>query len=148
MLGIKMKFFGIVGSNLKKSSETLNSTIRYATRLNSTIIKRFQSTNSATALKKSPPSRSVIQEITQQKKPPLDLNSKIVGGWLMGTSALVFGIVLLGGMTRLTESGLSMVDWSLLGSRPPSTQEEWNAYFEKYKQFPEYKVYVSPLIPL
>ena len=65
----------------------------------------------------------------------------IVGWWLLGTSALVFGIVIVGGLTRLTESGLSMVDWSLLGSRPPSNQQEWEAYFEKYKQFPEYQLY-------
>ena len=41
---------------------------------------------------------------------------------------------------RLTESGLSMVDWHLIkGMKPPRTEEEWTAYFEKYKQFPEYE---------
>jgi cytochrome c oxidase assembly protein subunit 15 len=64
----------------------------------------------------------------------------IVGYWMLASSTLVFGIVIVGGLTRLTESGLSMVDWSLLGSRPPQTQQEWEAYFEKYKQFPEYQL--------
>ena len=46
----------------------------------------------------------------------------------------------MGGVTRLTESGLSMVDWHLIkGMKPPRNQEEWEAYFEKYKQFPEWK---------
>ncbi len=87
-----------------------------------------------------PPTLSPKPQPPQALSKPLPLKSKIVGGWLLGTSALVFGIVILGGVTRLTESGLSMVDWSLLGTRPPSTQKEWEEYFEKYKQFPEYKV--------
>ena len=41
---------------------------------------------------------------------------------------------------RLTESGLSMTQWHLLkGMKPPRTEEEWQAEFERYKQFPEYK---------
>lgn len=65
---------------------------------------------------------------------------RIVGHWLVATSGLVFGIVVLGGLTRLTESGLSMVDWSLLHFRAPKTDAEWQAYFEKYQQFPEYQL--------
>lgn len=65
---------------------------------------------------------------------------RIVGHWLVGCSGLVFGIVVLGGLTRLTESGLSMVDWSFMHFRPPSTEGEWQAYFEKYQQFPEYQL--------
>ena len=64
----------------------------------------------------------------------------IVGKHMLATSCLVFGIVIVGGLTRLTESGLSMVDWSLLGSRPPMSAEEWQEYFEKYQNFPEYKM--------
>lgn len=66
---------------------------------------------------------------------------KIVGYWLLGSSGLVFGLVVLGGLTRLTESGLSMVDWKLIHFRAPKNEEEWQAYFEKYKQFPEYQLY-------
>lgn len=45
-----------------------------------------------------------------------------------------------GGVTRLTESGLSMVNWKLLGEKLPWTVEEWTAEFETYKQFPEFKL--------
>lgn len=64
---------------------------------------------------------------------------RIVGHWLVATSGLVFGIVVLGGLTRLTESGLSMVDWHLIHFRPPRTVEEWQQYFSKYQQYPEYQ---------
>lgn len=66
---------------------------------------------------------------------------RIVGYWLLGTAGLVSGLIVLGGLTRLTESGLSMVDWKLLHFKAPGSQAEWEAYFEKYKQFPEYKLY-------
>ena len=65
---------------------------------------------------------------------------KIVGYWLAGTSAAVFGIIVFGGLTRLTESGLSMVDWKLIHFSAPNNDKEWQAYFDKYKEFPEYKV--------
>ena len=63
---------------------------------------------------------------------------KAVGIWLAGTTAMVFGMVTLGGLTRLTRSGLSMVDWRPEGRKLPSTDEEWAVEFEKYKAFPEY----------
>lgn len=65
---------------------------------------------------------------------------RIVGYWLAGTSAAVFGIIVFGGLTRLTESGLSMVDWKLIHFQAPKNDQEWEAYFEKYKEFPEYKM--------
>jgi heme a synthase len=64
---------------------------------------------------------------------------KIVGYWMVGTSGLVAGIVVLGGLTRLTQSGLSMVDWKLIHFRPP-TNLEWEECFEKYKNSPEYQI--------
>ncbi|XP_055386801.1 cytochrome c oxidase assembly protein COX15 homolog [Condylostylus longicornis] len=65
---------------------------------------------------------------------------KLVGGWLVGCSGMVFVAVILGGVTRLTESGLSMVNWKLLGEQRPRNHEEWVAEFENYKQYPEYKL--------
>lgn len=65
---------------------------------------------------------------------------RIVGHWMIGTSGAVFGIVVLGGLTRLTESGLSMVDWNLIHFRQPQNEAEWQAYFDKYQQFPEYQL--------
>lgn len=64
---------------------------------------------------------------------------KVVGIWLFGSAAWVFSMVVLGGITRLTRSGLSMTDWKFTGSLPPLSDEEWDQEFEKYKQSPEYK---------
>ncbi|KAL9241855.1 hypothetical protein vseg_015917 [Gypsophila vaccaria] len=62
-----------------------------------------------------------------------------VGIWLFGSAAWVFSMVILGGMTRLTRSGLSMTDWKFTGNLPPLTEEDWMIEFEKYQQSPEYK---------
>ncbi|XP_049776248.1 cytochrome c oxidase assembly protein COX15 homolog [Schistocerca cancellata] len=67
-------------------------------------------------------------------------NERLVGYWLLGCGSMVFGAVVLGGVTRLTESGLSMVTWRLLGEKRPVTQAEWEAEFLKYQQFPEFKI--------
>ncbi|XXG80159.1 hypothetical protein AAC387_Pa09g1090 [Persea americana] len=64
---------------------------------------------------------------------------KLVGAWLFGCAAWVFSMVVLGGVTRLTRSGLSMTDWKFTGSLPPLSEEQWLLEFEKYKQSPEYK---------
>jgi len=60
--------------------------------------------------------------------------------WLIIGAVLVASMVVLGGITRLTNSGLSMVEWKLvMGSVPPLSDAEWQATFEKYQQFPEYQ---------
>lgn len=57
---------------------------------------------------------------------------------------MVYGAVALGGVTRLTESGLSMVNWDLFRTmKPPFNQKEWELEFERYKEYPEYKLYVN-----
>lgn len=72
---------------------------------------------------------------------PNAATDRTVGRWLVGCSGLVLGAVVLGGVTRLTESGLSMVDWHLVKEmKPPRTQAEWEAEFSKYQQFPEFKI--------
>lgn len=62
-----------------------------------------------------------------------------VGKWLFGTATMVVGMIHVGGVTRLTQSGLSMTTWSPLGSRPPISTEEWETEFKRYQQFPEYQ---------
>jgi len=62
-----------------------------------------------------------------------------VAKWILGTSAAVVGMVHVGGVTRLTKSGLSMTDWKPLGSLPPMNDAEWAAEFEKYKTYPEWE---------
>ncbi|MGB0142198.1 MAG: COX15/CtaA family protein, partial [Luminiphilus sp.] len=49
-----------------------------------------------------------------------DYDDKLIGGWLAVCAMTIFGMILLGGVTRLTESGLSMVDWRpIMGVMPP-----------------------------
>lgn len=48
-------------------------------------------------------------------------------------------MVTVGGITRLTRSGLSMTDWKVQGTLPPLNQQQWEVEFEKYKKFPEYQ---------
>ena len=58
--------------------------------------------------------------------------------WLLTMTALLFGMLLVGGITRLTDSGLSMVEWRLLmGAIPPLTEAEWQRLFALYQQSPE-----------
>ncbi|MCT4657183.1 MAG: COX15/CtaA family protein [Cohaesibacter sp.] len=63
-----------------------------------------------------------------------------VRGWLYCVAFLVFAMVLVGGATRLTDSGLSITEWKPIhGAIPPLSVEAWQEEFEKYKQIPEYE---------
>ena len=63
-----------------------------------------------------------------------------VAGWLGICCVLVFWMVVLGGVTRLTDSGLSMVRWEpISGMLPPLTETAWEAEFQHYREFPEYQ---------
>lgn len=60
--------------------------------------------------------------------------------WLLSGCFLLFIMVVVGGITRLTNSGLSMTDWHLVTDTfPPLTEEKWSQAFEEYKKFPEYQ---------
>ena len=66
-------------------------------------------------------------------------NARWITGWLAICAATILGMILLGGVTRLTESGLSMVDWRpIMGVIPPLTEAQWLQTFETYQQYPEY----------
>ena len=61
--------------------------------------------------------------------------------WLYAMAFLVFSMVIVGGATRLTDSGLSITEWRpLLGAVPPLNEADWLAAFEKYKLIPEYQI--------
>jgi len=62
-----------------------------------------------------------------------------VGKWILGTAGLVVGMIHVGGVTRLTQSGLSMTTWSPLGSLPPITLQDWEQEFARYQTFPEWQ---------
>lgn len=61
--------------------------------------------------------------------------------WLFGVAALIFAMVIVGGLTRLTESGLSITEWKpVMGALPPMSDAAWADAFEKYRQIPQYEL--------
>lgn len=69
-----------------------------------------------------------------------DLHRRIVRTWLLLAAAMIFLTLIVGGATRLTESGLSIVEWKpVTGVIPPLSAAEWQAEFEKYQRIPQYQ---------
>lgn len=69
------------------------------------------------------------------------MDRKTISIWLLAVSVLVVGMIMLGGATRLTDSGLSITEWDVVsGSLPPLSDEAWHEAFDKYKQIPEYEL--------
>lgn len=65
---------------------------------------------------------------------------RAIANWLFAVAALIVLMVAVGGITRLTESGLSITEWKLVtGTLPPLSEAAWMAEFEKYKRIPEYQ---------
>jgi len=66
---------------------------------------------------------------------------RAVAFWLLACAVLVAAMVVVGGVTRLTHSGLSIAEWQpLVGTVPPLSEGDWQALFEKYRATPEYKL--------
>ncbi|PKU24526.1 COX15/CtaA family protein [Telmatospirillum siberiense] len=63
-----------------------------------------------------------------------------VGAWLLVLAVMVLVMVCLGGLTRLTGSGLSMVEWQPFTVLPPASEEAWNVVFAKYQASPQYRL--------
>lgn len=85
-------------------------------------------------------SSNTVRTGMRAPSPPV-LAPPIVGQWLLASAGLVFAVVVVGGVTRLTESGLSITEWRpVTGVLPPLTMEDWNAEFDKYKATPEFKL--------
>jgi len=67
--------------------------------------------------------------------------NKIFQYWLFASLILVFSIIIVGGLTRLTDSGLSITEWELFkGLLPPLSENSWIEYFEEYKKIPQYQL--------
>lgn len=67
-------------------------------------------------------------------------SARAVALWLFAVAALIFAMVVIGGVTRLTRSGLSIVEWNpVMGAIPPLTAQDWQGEFAKYRQSPEYR---------
>ncbi|MBI3897351.1 MAG: COX15/CtaA family protein [Gammaproteobacteria bacterium] len=71
---------------------------------------------------------------------PRPQNSRAVAIWLLACATLIFAMIVLGGVTRLTRSGLSIVEWKpITGTIPPLTAHQWQAEFDKYRGTPEFQ---------
>ena len=65
---------------------------------------------------------------------------RAVGVWLIGCCAMIFAMAVIGAITRLTESGLSIMEWApISGALPPLSADEWQRLFDLYRQIPEYQ---------
>ncbi|KAI9054267.1 hypothetical protein LZ554_001435 [Drepanopeziza brunnea f. sp. 'monogermtubi'] len=112
---------------------------------------RFNSSSTAAfeqfAINKSPLS-NLSQTIYNAQKKDIpkkgffpETSSNAVGYWLLASAGSVFGIVVFGGLTRLTESGLSITEWRpVTGSLPPLSAADWDSEFTKYRASPESKL--------
>ncbi|HET9471299.1 MAG TPA: COX15/CtaA family protein [Usitatibacter sp.] len=75
--------------------------------------------------------------MTSRTGPP----RRAMAAWLLACCALVFAIVVVGGITRLTHSGLSIVEWQpLVGAVPPLNEGEWRDTFARYRATPEFRL--------
>ena len=64
-----------------------------------------------------------------------------ISNWLLFMYCLIALMIIVGGLTRLTDSGLSITRWELFsGTLPPLTQQQWDNYFDLYKEIPEFKI--------
>lgn len=94
--------------------------------------------------------RSIFEEVSETQKPAATPGGvsrdrsrarRLVRGWLMMLFALVVLMVAVGGLTRLTDSGLSITEWApLSGAIPPLSAADWEAEFEAYRAIPEYEL--------
>src|SRR3954453_20207908 len=76
--------------------------------------------------------------------PSVSSSSRALRLWLLVVAGLIFATVLVGGATRLTESGLSIVEWKpVTGTLPPRGEGAWQAEFDKYKTIPQFQHFNS-----
>ena len=77
-----------------------------------------------------------------QSRSTAPASRRAVGSWLAVWAALVLLTVVIGGITRLTESGLSITEWKpVSGTLPPLSAADWEAEFSRYRQIPEYQLH-------
>lgn len=68
-----------------------------------------------------------------------------IARWLLVVAAMIVAIVVVGGITRLTESGVSITEWNVVsGTLPPLTEAQWQAEFDAYRQTPQYVLVNGP----
>jgi cytochrome c oxidase assembly protein subunit 15 len=81
----------------------------------------------------------------QRSSPVVEARPRALSNWLLFVAAMVFAMVVVGGITRLTESGLSITEWRpVTGAVPPLNQQDWQEAFELYKATPEFREINGP----
>ena len=86
------------------------------------------------------PTSTPVNAAPRQRKRPLAISN-----WLLTVASMVFLMVVVGGITRLTESGLSITEWKpVAGAIPPLSHADWQHAFDLYKQTPEYRAINGP----
>lgn len=76
----------------------------------------------------------------------ITISQKKVGYWMLGGAGLVYGMIILGGLTRLSESGLSITEWKpITGVLYPLSDQRWEQEFLKYRESPEFKILKTEL---
>ncbi|KKA30042.1 hypothetical protein TD95_001506 [Thielaviopsis punctulata] len=114
---------------------------RMQMRMFSHATRAFQAASPSYATSSSSASSTGSSSSSSSSSFPEKTTSKAVAVWLIGSAISVFGIVVWGGLTRLTESGLSITEWRpVTGSMPPRDEAEWESEFAKYKASPEYAI--------
>jgi heme a synthase len=96
-----------------------------------------------------PAQRSAIRAVFDRARLPADdwrerlsdRQRRLLRIWFWSIAATTFAVLVIGGITRLTQSGLSIVDWDpLIGAVPPLNDAQWSEAFDRYRQFPEYRM--------
>ncbi len=81
----------------------------------------------------------MVSMASRSAKPPASPHA--LGLWLLGVAAMIFAMAVIGAITRLTESGLSIMEWApVTGFLPPFSQTEWERVFALYRTIPEYQL--------
>jgi cytochrome c oxidase assembly protein subunit 15 len=79
------------------------------------------------------------QRLSRASAAPNRADNRAVALWLLGCCLMVLAIVVVGGITRLTESGLAIMEWApLMGTLPPLSEAEWQRVFDLYRTIPQY----------
>jgi heme a synthase len=98
-----------------------------------------------TAVRASPPAPAAAGAVAPAADWRADIPEAHRGplrAWFWSVAAMTFAVMVVGGITRLTLSGLSIVDWKpLMGVIPPLTDAQWQSTFDTYRQFPEYQTW-------
>lgn len=106
------------------------------------LLARFRSLSTAAASPATAETTNVDPTTNSCPDPPeVPLTAPSVAKYLFLIAGMVFAIVVVGGMTRLTESGLSITEWNVVsGVLPPIGAEDWEREFEKYRATPEWRM--------